>query len=124
MRYAGSAATVRWMTAKAHLADNTKPFRPVALAGAVDYVVSKAKKRIGALLGCFKRYSKSGWIAMRAGLLRQFAGCTHREIGLRVHRHTSTAYHDVKDHVNLTAQSLDYSVLAANLGAKVLNLMR
>ncbi len=124
LRYAGSPRTLRWMMKKAYLADNSKPFRPVALPGAVDYILRKAKKKLGALLGHFRRSSRTAWIAMRAGLLRKLAGCTLREIGMRIGRPTSTTFLDVKNHVALCKSSRDYATLASTLGNRVLNAMR
>ena len=76
------------------------------------------------LLGFFARSRRSAWTALRAGLLRKLAGCTHREIGMRSRRHTSTAFRDVKDHVELSKSSLDYAAIAATLGNRVLKQMR
>jgi hypothetical protein len=124
LHYAGSPRTLRWMMKKTYLADNSKPFRPVALPGVVDYVLKKAKKKLGALLGYFKRSSRTAWIAMRAGLLRKLAGCTLREIGMRAGRPTSTTFLDVTNHVELCNKSRDYETLASVLGNRVLKAMR
>jgi len=124
LRYAGSADTLRWMMDKTYLADNSKPWRPVAMSETVDRVLKKAMKKIGAMLGFFRRSRRSAWTALRAGLLRKLAGCTHREIGMRSHRHTSTAFRDVKDHVELSKSSRDYAAIAATLGNRVLKQMR
>ncbi len=124
LHYAGSRRTLRWMTKKAQLADNTKPFQPVALPATVDRILKRAKKRLGALLGYFKRSTRTAWIALRAGLLRELCGCTLREIGMRVGRATSTSFRDANDHVELCAQSRDYETLASVLGNRVLKAMR
>jgi len=120
LRFAGSPRVVAWMYRKAELADGTKPLQPVAPGPVVEDVVQKARARIGALLGLFKRKSKDAWVALRAGLLRLLAGCTHREIGLRADRHTSTACRDVQDHVRLMGAAPGYERLAAKLTVLVL----
>ena len=112
------------MMKKTYLADNSKPWRPVALPETVDRVLTKAKQKIGALLGFFNRSTRSAWTALRAGLLRKLAGCTYREIGMRVGHHTSSAFRDVTDHLELSNASRDYAVIAATLGNRVLKQMR
>jgi len=124
VRYAGSAKVLRWMFRKAKLADGTKPFRPVSPARTVEEVVSAARTRLGTLAGRFQGKCRDAWKALRAGLLRLLAGCTHREIGLRTSRHTSTSCRDVQDHVRLLSTSPGYEKLAAKLAAQVLALGR
>jgi len=120
LRYAGSAGTLRWMLRKSKLADGTKPFRPVSPPRVVEDVVAAARRRLGTLAGLVRRRTKDAWLAMRAGLLRLLAGCTHREIGLRSDRHTSTSCRDVQDHVELLRTTPAYETLAAQLAAQVL----
>ena len=43
----------------------------------------------------------------------KLAGCTYREIGMRVGHHTSSAFRDVKDHLELGNASRHYAVIAA-----------
>jgi len=120
LRYAGSPRVLIWMFRKAKLADGTKPFRPVSPARVVETVVAAAKRKIGPLAGLVRRRSKSAWLAMRAGLLRLLAGCTHREIGLRSDRHVSTSCRDVQDHLRLLGTVPSYERLAARLAAQIL----
>lgn len=119
LRFAGSPKVVRWMFRKAKLADGTKPFRPVSPANRVERLVAAARERVGPLLGLFKRRAKDAWATLRAGLLRLFAGCTLREIGLRADRHTSTCCRDVQDHLRLLRAAPGYERLAAELGAQI-----
>ena len=120
IRYAGSPRVVRWMFRKARLADGTKPFRRVTPACAVEEVVEAARRKLGPILGCFRRRARDAWTSLRAGLLRRLAGCTHREIALRSGRHTSTSCRDVQDHQRLMQGFPRYEHLAASLAASVL----
>jgi len=120
LRYAGSVRTLRWMFRKSRLADGTRPFRPVSPAHVVEAVVAGARRKLGSLADLVRRRTRDGWVAMRAGLLRLLAGCTHREIGLRSGRHTSTSCRDVQDHVELLRAVPGYEKLAAKLAAQVL----
>ena len=52
---------------------------------------------------------------LRAGLLRLLAGCTHREIGMRVDRHGSTISRDVRDHARFVATLPGYATLVAQV---------
>jgi len=124
LRYAGSARVLRWMIRKAKLADGTKPFRPVSPARVVEEVVASARQRIGSLAGVVRGWTKDAWVALRAGLLRLLAGCTHREIGLRCARHASTSCRDVQDHLELLRTVPRYEKLAATLAAQVLAAVR
>lgn len=120
LRHAGSPRVVRWMFRKADLADGTRPFRPVSATGVVERIVAAERKRVGPLAGLFRSARKDAWSALRAGLLRLLSGCTHREIGLRCDRHTSTCCRDVQDHLRLLRVSPGYERLAATLAAQVL----
>jgi len=124
LRYAGSPRVVRWMERKARLADGTRPFHPVSAPHVVDAVVAEARRRLGPLVGRFRRHARDAWVAMRAGLLRMLAGCTHREIGMRTGRHASTSCRDVQAHRELLRGSPDYERLAARLAHRVLAAMR
>ncbi|MHC5051766.1 MAG: transposase, partial [Planctomycetota bacterium] len=97
LKYAGSPRVVRWTIRKAKLADGTRPWQPICLPRAVEGVIARFRKKVGPLLGLFKRRTKDAWVVLRAGLLRLLAGCTHREIGMRVDRHSSTISRDVRD---------------------------
>lgn len=120
LRYAGSPKVVRWMFRKAKLADGTRPFRPVSAAHVVERAIERAMRDVGPLVGFFRRRAKDAWIALRAGLLRLLAGCTHREIGLRSGRHTATCCRDIQDHVALLRSVPRYERLAAALVATIL----
>jgi REP element-mobilizing transposase RayT len=120
LRYAGSPRVVRWMFRKADLADGTRPFRPVRAPSVVERVVRSARSRLGPLVGLFRSRAKDAWIALRAGLLRLLAGCTHREIGLRSRRHTATSCRDVQDHILLLHAVPSYEKLTAQLAAAIL----
>jgi hypothetical protein len=120
LRYAGSPRVVRWMVRKAKLADGTRPFLPVSPAPIVESVVAEARRKRGPLLGHFRSASKDAWTALRAGLLRMLAGCTHREIGMRADRHPSTSCRDVQDHRRLLAGTPKYERLAARLANRVI----
>jgi hypothetical protein len=98
---------------KAKLADGTRPWQPVCLPKAVEGVIARVREKVGPLLGLFKRKAKDAWIVLRAGLLRLLAGCTHREIGLRVDRHSSTISRDVRDHAQLVNATPEYATLVA-----------
>ena len=124
LRYAGSVRVLRWMFRKAQLADGTKPFRPVSPARAVEEVIAVARQRLGSLARLVRRRSRDAWVALRAGLLRLLAGCTHREIGLRSDRHASTSCRDVQDHLRLLRTAPGYEKLAAKLAAQVLAIGR
>lgn len=124
LRYAGSPKVVRWMVRKAKLADGTRPFHPVSPPEVVEEVVAKAQGKLGRLVGRFGRYAKDAWLALRAGLLRMLAGCTHREIGMRANRHESTSCRDVHDHRDLMRAAPEYERLASQLTHQVLQIVR
>ncbi|MHC4956103.1 MAG: hypothetical protein ACYTGZ_19845 [Planctomycetota bacterium] len=121
LKHAGSWRVVRWAFRKAHLADGTRPWRPVSHARVVEQAVRSAMRKVGPLLGHFRRRSKDAWTVMRAALLRSLSGCSHREIGLRIRRHASTISRDVRDHLLLLKQSRDYEALHAQLVAAILD---
>jgi REP element-mobilizing transposase RayT len=120
LRFAGSPRVLRWMFRKARLADGTRPFRPVCPAGAVARAVADARTRLGSLAGRFRHKARGAWHALRAGLLRLLAGCTHREIGLRSARHPSTSCRDVQEHLELMRTSPAYERLASRLASAIL----
>lgn len=124
LKYAGSPRVVRWTIRKARLADGTRPWRPVSPVRVVERVLETARRRIGPLLGLFKRKSKDAWIALRAGLLRLLSGPTHREIALRIGRHPSTISRDIASHGQLTRTTPAYEQLAARLAHEVLEAAR
>jgi REP element-mobilizing transposase RayT len=124
LRYAGSPRVVRWMVRKAKLADGTRPFHPVSPPTVVEEVVTKARRKLGPLVGRFRQYAKDAWIALRAGLLRMLAGCTHREIGMHAIRHESTSCRDVRDHRDLMRAAPEYEELASRLTHEVLAIVR
>jgi REP element-mobilizing transposase RayT len=115
LQYAGSPRVVRWAIRKARLADGTRPFQPVCAAGVVERAVWKARRKLGPLLGRFARKAKDAWVNLRAGLLRMLAGCAHREIGLRVGRHSSTISRDLRDHALLFERDPDYAALTSRI---------
>ena len=115
LKHAGSPSVVRWTLRKAKLADGTRPWQPVCLPKAVESVMGRVRKEVGPLLGLFKRKTKDAWIVLRAGLLRLLTGCTHREIGLRVDRHSSTISRDVRDHARLVEEAPEYATLIAQV---------
>jgi hypothetical protein len=115
LKYAGSPRVVRWALRKAKLADGTRPWQPVCLPKAVEGVITRVRKKVGPVLGLFKRKTKDAWVVLRAGLLRLLAGCTHREIGMRVDRHSSTISRDARDHARLVSASSEYATLAAQV---------
>jgi REP element-mobilizing transposase RayT len=115
LKHAGSPRVVRWAMRKAKLADGTRPWQPVCLPKAVEGVIARVRERVGPVLGLFKRKTKDAWIVLRAGLLRLLSGCTHREIGMRVDRHSATISRDVHDHTRLVATDAAYATLAARV---------
>ncbi len=115
LKHAGSPRVVRWAIRKTKLADGTRPFRPVLAPNEVEKVLARARRKVPRLLGYFKRRSKDAWCVLRAGLLRLLAGCTHREIGLRVDRHTGTISHDLADHRRLFDSQPEYAALTSRL---------
>jgi len=120
LKYAGSPRVVRWAIRKAKLADGTRPFRPHCPPNLVEQVIEKTKRKLGPLLGRFKRASKNAWLNLRAGLLRMLAGCTHREIGMRLQRHGATISRDLMDHAQLLATDPGYETLMNRLAHAVL----
>jgi len=122
LAHAGSIRVVRWTFRKSALADGTRPWQPVALPGVVEQLVAAARRRVGPLLGLFRRATKDAWVVLRAGLLRLLAGCTHDEIGLRVTRHPGTISRDVRDHVRLLEAVPRYETLAAQVAHAALTL--
>jgi REP element-mobilizing transposase RayT len=115
LKYAGSPRVVRWTIRKANLADGTRPWQPICLPRAVEGVIARFRKKVGPLLGLFKRRTKDAWVVLRAGLLRLLAGCTHREIGMRVDRHSSTISRDVRDHARFVKAAPEYATLVAQM---------
>jgi REP element-mobilizing transposase RayT len=115
LKHAGSPRVVRWALRKAKLADGTRPWQPVGLPTTVEAVIARARQRVGPILGLFKRKTKDAWIVLRAGLLRLLAGCTHREIGMRLDRHGGTISRDVRDHARLVHAVPAYATLAAQV---------
>jgi putative transposase len=115
LKHAGSPRVVRWALRKAKLADGTRPWQPVSLPKTVEAVIARARRKVGPILGLFKRKTKDAWIVLRAGLLRLLAGCTHREIGMRVDRHGGTISRDVRDHLRFVNAVPGYASLAAQL---------
>lgn len=120
LKHVGSPRVARWAMRKAELADGTRPFRPALVPQPVEDAVAKAKKKLGALTGYFKRKSKDAWNVLHAGLLRLLAGCKHYEIGRRVDRHASTISRDVRDHLELLRTRSDYAQLAAQVATAAL----
>jgi REP element-mobilizing transposase RayT len=115
LKHAGSPRVVRWALRKAKLADGTRPWQPVCLPKAIESVIGHVQKKVGPVLGLFKRQTKDAWVVLRAGLLRLLAGCTHREIGLRVDRHSATISRDVRDHAQLVHAVPEYTALVAQV---------
>ena len=115
LKHAGSPRVVRWTFRKTELADGTRPWQPVCLPKTVEGVIARVREKVGPILGLFKRKTKDAWIVLRAGLLRLLAGCTHREIGMRVDRHSSTISRDARDHARLVNASPAYATLAAQV---------
>ena len=113
LRYVRSPRVVRWAIRKSKLADGTRPFHPVLPPNRVEAAIRRVRKRGPALFGYFKRATRDAWRALRAGLLRMLAGCTHREIGMRVDRHPSTVSRDLIDHRRLFDVDGDYSKLTS-----------
>jgi REP element-mobilizing transposase RayT len=122
LKYAGSPRVVRWTLRKAQLADGTRPWQPVCLPKVVESVVNRARRKVGPILGLFKRRTKDAWVVLRAGLLRLLAGCTHYEIGLRVDRHSATISRDVRDHARLLQAVPAYATLAAQVAHAAMQL--
>ncbi|MGQ0614483.1 MAG: transposase [Planctomycetaceae bacterium] len=120
LRYAGSQQVVRWTLRKSELADGTRPWQPVAPSGVVDRLVQTERRRVGPLLGLFKRKTKDAWTVLRAGLLRLLAGTTHDEIALRVARHPGTISRDVRDHARLLGTVAHYEALVVRVTHAVL----
>jgi len=120
LKYAGSPRVVRWAIRKAKLADGTRPFRPHCPPNLVERIVARTTRRLGPLLGRFRRAAKNAWINLRAGLLRMLAGCTHREIGMRLQRHGATISRDLMDHARLLAKDPEYETLMNRLAHTVL----
>jgi REP element-mobilizing transposase RayT len=115
LKYAGSPRVVRWALRKAELADGTRPWQPVSLPKVVEAAIHRARRKVGPILGLFKRKTKDAWVVLRAGLLRLLAGCTHREIGLRVDRHSATISRDIRDHARLVTAVPAYATLVAQV---------
>lgn len=120
LKHAGSPKVVRWAIRKAKLADGTRPWKPVCPSKLADHEIRKAARKVGPLLGYFARKTKDAWCCLRAGLLRMLSGCTHREIGLRVGRHSSTISRDIRDHARLAAARPVYERLLAELAHAIL----
>ena len=121
IKHVGSPRVVRWAIRKARLADGTRPFRPVLAPNEVEAEVARARKRMPTLLGYFKRAAKDAWCILRAGLLRMLAGCTHREIGMRVDRHAATVSRDLFDHRRLFELGGEYARLTSIIASAALN---
>ena len=66
----------------------------------------------------------SGRTSLHAGLLRLLAGCTHREIGLRTGRHSSTISRDLRDHRELAGADPEYEALTSRLAHAVVSASR
>jgi len=121
LKHAGSPRVVRWTFRKAALADGTRPWRPVAPPNRVERAVDRALEKLGPLLRDFAHRTKDAWINLRAGLLRVLAGCTQREIGLRMARHDSTVCRDLQKHRLLERDDPGYAELSSRLAHAVLN---
>ena len=115
LKHAGSWRVVRWAIRKAKLADGTKPFRPYCAPQAAEAVLKRAMRQLGPLLGLFASRAKDAWLNLRAALLRLTAGCTHREIAMRVQRHAGSISRDLQDHAQLMRESREYEQLFARL---------
>lgn len=124
LKHAGSPRVVRWAIRKAKLADGTRPFRPHGAPHVAEAVIRKAMRRVGPLLGLFRRRAKDAWVNLRAGLLRLVSGCTHREIAMRVRRHAGSISRDLQDHAQLVRQSREYEWLFSRLAHAALAQMR
>ena len=124
LKYAGSPRVVRWAIRKARLADGTKPFQPYCPPQVVVRATRRAVARIGPLLGRFRRAFKDAWLNLGAGLLRLLAGCTHREIGLRLGRHGSTVSRDLRDHERLMHSDKEYETIFSRIAHAALEAVR
>ena len=120
LKHAGSPRVVRWTVRKAQLADGTRPWRPVCAPKAVARLAERMERRVGPLPGRFARKAKDAWLCLKAGLLRMLAGCTHREIGLRHQRHSSTVCRDLQDHARLFGEDGDYAALFSKVASAAL----
>jgi hypothetical protein len=116
--------TVRWAIRKAKLADGTRPFRPISPTRIVELAIVRWMRKIGPLLGLIRRSRRDAWVNLRAGLLRALSGCTQREIGLRIRRHTSTICRDLQEHRALLRSVPDYEALHAAVTSAVLETVR
>ncbi len=124
LKHAGSPRVVRWAIRKAKLADGTRPFRPYCAPNAAESVLKRAMRKVGPLLGLFRTKAKDAWVNLRAGLLRLTAGCTHREIAMRVRRHAGTISKDLQDHAQLMRSSREYEWLFSRLAHAALATVR
>lgn len=124
IRHTLSAHTVRWAFRKARLADGTRPFRRVSPARLVEQAVVLWMRKVGPLLGYFRRRQRDAWTNLKAGLLRTLSGCSQREIGLRNGRHNSTVCRDLQAHRAFLDQVPAYELLHARIANDVIEAMR
>lgn len=115
LKYAGSRRVVQWAIRKSRLADGTKPFQPVLAGNVAETTLARLRKKAPTLLDYLARAGQAAWRALHAGLLRMLAGCTHREIGMRVGRHATTVCRDLQVHRERIESDRAYERLTAVL---------
>lgn len=74
------ARVLRWMRAKARLADGTAPCLPLVDPAAVRAAVSQVRAELGALRIAPRRQAHEGWGVLEAALLRDLCACTSAAI--------------------------------------------
>jgi len=114
LKHAGSPRVVRWTIRKARLADGTRPWRPFCPPNLVERVVARFRAASSAPRG-------RRWAIILAGMLRTFAGCVHREIGLRVSRDATTVCRYIQGHRRLIDTLPGYEALVAQVGHAILD---
>ena len=80
-----------WFARKARLADGQRPFQPVASPALVRRSIDALRKARGEWRVSRRRKRLDGWKVLEAGLLRNLAATSFRDIGVRIGRSEQSA---------------------------------
>ncbi|MFT5478738.1 MAG: hypothetical protein ACI8Y8_004107, partial [Planctomycetota bacterium] len=106
---------LRWLRAKARLADGSWPGVPVCDPGSVAHAVKIGRERAPGWLVRPSQKARDAWDVLEIGLLRDLAGATYQEIGTRTGSSAETAARIYRQHAALMRTDDEYAARAGEV---------
>ena len=118
--HASPSRVLRWLVAKARVADGSRPGLPVAAPTTVCRVIERRKMREPDWRVGLNRKKRCGWSVLRVGLLRDLTGARYPEIGRRIEAVSQTARRTYELHAELIGEEGDYAMTASDVAREVI----